>query len=320
MSAEVDVFAGLKSPVKITDTTLRDGLQSLPERQSLATKLAILDSIAAAGLHSIEVTSFMKPEQVPQLADAEALMAETRTRYGDSLELRGLVANRRGLDRAIAAGVDVAVVLMTLSDAYALRNQGMDSAENLRVAADLVGVAAKQGISVDVAYSMPIFCPYEGQILSSRLQAVTASLVAVGARSFTLCTSTGLENPREVCAALRLIRSEGAEEVALHLHDTNGMGLAVALAGLLSGVRRFETALGGVGGGIALPSGMPSHGNLPTEDLGHMLAEIGLITETAQLIVAAKTVSELLGRPPQGRAAQGATKAAVLTATEQETK
>jgi hydroxymethylglutaryl-CoA lyase len=318
MSADVDVFSGVKNSVTITDTTLRDGLQSLAERQPLATKLIILDSIVAAGLQSIEVTSFMRPEQVPQLADAESLMAEARARYGDSLELRGLVANQHGLDRAITAGVDVAVVLMTLSDTYAIRNQGMDSAENLRVAADLVGVAAEKGVSVDVAYSMPIFCPYEGQILPGRLQAVTASLVAAGARSFTLCTSTGLENPREVCAVLRLIRSEGAEAVALHLHDTNGMGLAVALAGLLSGVRRFETALGGLGGGIALPSGMPSHGNLATEDLGHMLAEIGLADNTALLVAAAKTVSELLGRPTLGRATQGATKAAVLAATEKE--
>jgi hydroxymethylglutaryl-CoA lyase len=260
----------------------------------------------------------MRPDRVPQLADAEMLMAEARARHGDQLELRGLVANRRGLGRAIAARVDVAVVLMTLSDAYARRNQGMDSAENLRIAVDLVEAAMDQGTEVDIAYSMPLFCPYEGPIAATRLQAATARLVAAGARNFTLCTSTGLENPREVCAALTLIRAEGAEEIALHLHDTNGMGLAVALAGLLSGVRRFETALGGVGGGIALPSGMPGHGNLPTEDLAHMLAEIGLGDDVAAVVAAAETVSELLGRPALGRAAQGATKAAILTTTQQE--
>jgi len=318
MSAAVDVFAGLEGPVTITDTTLRDGLQSLPETHPLATKLAILDAIATAGLRSIEITSFMRPDRVPQLADAETLMAEARARHGDQLELRGLVANRRGLGRAIAARVDVAVVLMTLSDAYARRNQGMDSAENLRIAVDLVEAAADQGTDVDIAYSMPLFCPYEGPIAATRLQAATARLVAAGARNFTLCTSTGLENPREVCAALTLIRAEGAEEIALHLHDTNGMGLAVALAGLLSGVRRFETALGGVGGGIALPSGMPGHGNLPTEDLAHMLAEIGLGDDAAAVVAAAETVSELLGRPALGRAAQGATKAAILATTQQE--
>jgi len=318
MSAAVDVFAGLEGPVTITDTTLRDGLQSLPETHPLATKLAILDAIATAGLRSIEITSFMRPDRAPQLTDAETLMAEARARHGDQLELRGLVANRRGLGRAIAARVDVAVVLMTLSDAYARRNQGMDSAENLRIAVDLVEAAADQGTDVDIAYSMPLFCPYEGPIAATRLQAATARLVAAGARNFTLCTSTGLENPREVCAALTLIRAEGAEEIALHLHDTNGMGLAVALAGLLSGVRRFETALGGVGGGIALPSGMPGHGNLPTEDLAHMLAEIGLGDDAAAVVAAAETVSELLGRPALGRAAQGATKAAILATTQQE--
>jgi hydroxymethylglutaryl-CoA lyase len=318
MSAGLDVFAGLEDPVTITDTTLRDGLQSLPQTFPLTTKIAIFDAIVVAGLRSIEVTSFMRPDRVPQLADAETLMSEVRARHGDRLELRALVANRRGLGRAIAARVDVTVVLMTLSDAYARRNQGMDSTENLRLAVDLVGAATDQGMVVDVAYSMPLFCPYEGQIASARLQSATARLVAAGARDFTLCTSTGLENPREVCAALALIRAEGADKVALHLHDTNGMALAVALAGLLSGVRRFETALGGIGGGIALPSGMPGHGNLPTEDLAHMLAEIGLADDTASIVAAAQTVSELLGRPALGRAAQGATKAAILAATQQE--
>lgn len=318
MSVQADLFAGLEGPVTLTDTTLRDGLQSLAETYPLAVKLKILDLLVSAGLNSIEATSFMRPDRVPQLADGEALMDEIRARYGDIIELRGLVANRRGLARAVASGVDVAVVLMTLSDAYALRNQGMDSERNLELAVDLVHAASDQGVAVDVAYSMPIFCPYEGAIAPSRVQAVTARLTAVGARNFTLCTSTGLENPREVCAALALMRAEGAAEVALHLHDTNGMGLAVALAGLLSGVRRFETALGGVGGGIALPSGMPSHGNLPTEDMAHLLAEIGLRGDVAPISSAAATVSHLLGRQALGRAAQGATKAAILANTKLE--
>jgi hydroxymethylglutaryl-CoA lyase len=318
MSVQADLFAGLEGPVTLTDTTLRDGLQSLPETYPLAVKLKIVDLLVSAGLHSIEATSFMRPDRVPQLADGEALMDEIRARYGDIIELRGLVANRRGLTRAVASGVDVAVVLMTLSDAYALRNQGMDSERNLELAVDLVHAASDQGVAVDVAYSMPIFCPYEGAIAPSRVQAVTARLTAAGAHNFTLCTSTGLENPREVCAALALMRAEGAAEVALHLHDTNGMGLAVAMAGLLSGVRRFETALGGVGGGIALPSGMPGHGNLPTEDMAHLLAEIGLRGDVAPISSAATTVSHLLGRQALGRAAQGATKAAILANTKQE--
>ncbi|OAN81965.1 hypothetical protein A8B78_00245 [Jannaschia sp. EhC01] len=319
MTAQTDLFTSLKGPVTLTDTTLRDGLQSLPKTYPLSVKLKILDALVAAGLHSIEATSFMRLDRVPQLADGEALMREARARHGDRIALRALVANRRGLTRAVAAGVDVAVVLMTLSDAYARRNQNMDSAQNLDLAVDLVQAAADQGVAVDVAYSMPIFCPFEGPIAPSRVQAVTARLTAAGARNFTLCTSTGLENPREVCAALALMRAEGAAEVALHLHDTNGMGLAVALAGLLSDVRRFETALGGIGGGIALPSGMPGHGNLPTEDMAHLLAELGLHGDGAPIATAATKVSRLLGRASLGRAAQGATKAAILATTQPET-
>lgn len=318
MTVQSDLFAGLGGPVTLTDTTLRDGLQSLPEIYPLAVKLKILDALVSAGLKSIETTSFMRPDRVPQLADGEILLAEARGLYGDLIELRGLVANRRGLSRAVAAGVDVAVVLMTLSDAYALRNQGMDSAQNLDLSVELVKAAADQGMAVDVAYSMPIFCPYEGTISPSRLQSVTGRLTEAGSQNFTLCTSTGLENPREVCNAIALMRAEGAAEIALHLHDTNGMGLAVALAGLLSGVRRFETALGGVGGGIALPSGMPGHGNLPTEDMVHLLAEIGLHGNVAPVAAAAVAVSQLLGRAPLGRAAQGATKTAILANNGQE--
>jgi len=316
----MSLFGALPAAVTVTDTTLRDGLQSLPECHPLSVKLAILEALVDAGLGSIEITSFMRPDRVPQLADAEALVAAARARFGRSLELRALVANARGLERALAAGVDVAVVLMTLSDAYARRNQGVDSAENLRQAVALTGAARSAGMVVDVAYSMPIFCPYDGPIPPERLAQATAALAGAGVPAFTLCTSTGLEGPREVAFAIETIRAAApAAPVALHLHDTNGMALAVALTGLLSGVERFETALGGVGGGIALPSGMPGHGNLPTEDLFHLLAELGLATDPAPVIAAAAAAGRLLGRAPESRACRGATKAAVLAAARKET-
>jgi hydroxymethylglutaryl-CoA lyase len=126
-----------------------------------------------------------------------------------------------------------------------------------------------------------------------------------------------LENPREVTERIALLRSLTDRPIALHLHDTNGMAMAVALAGLMTGINRFETAMGGVGGGIALPTAMPSHGNLPTEDLVHMLNELGIDTglQTEEVILASKAIGQVLGRDPTSRAGSGATKRAVLEAT-----
>lgn len=301
-------------PIVITDTTLRDGLQSLADVHPLETKLAVLDAITGAGLRSIELTSFVRPDRVPQLADADELVESARARHGDGLELRALVANRRGLDRAVSAGVDLVVILVTLSDEYARRNQGVNSGENLDLACALVEAATAQGMAVATAYSMPIFCPYEGAIPPERLATATERLVAAGCSAFTLCTSTGLEGPAEVDRSLSLMHDSGARDLALHLHTTNGMALAVALLGLQRGITRFETAMCGLGGGIALPAGMPEHGNLATEDLAHLLFELGLAEEPAPVIAAAWSVARHLGVTPRSFAARGATKSAVHAA------
>jgi hydroxymethylglutaryl-CoA lyase len=233
------------------------------------------------------------------------------------VELRALVANPKGVERATRAGIDVCSVLVTLSDAYCRRNQGTDSAGNLALALEVAQMAKAAGVSVDVSYSMPIFCPYEGAIEPERLARSAEKLIEAGVDAFTICTSTGLENPREVTERIALLRSLTDRPIALHLHDTNGMAMAVALAGLMSGINRFETAMGGVGGGIALPTGMPSHGNLPTEDLVHMLNELGINTglRTEDVILASKAIGQVLGRDPTSRSASGATKRAVLEAT-----
>jgi hydroxymethylglutaryl-CoA lyase len=309
------VIGRLPEAVTVTDITLRDGLQSLQAVLPTNDKMAIYAAILDSGFRSIEVTSFMRPDRVPQLADAAELLAAIKRR--DGVELRALVANPRGVERAAAAGVGVCSVLVTLSDEYCRRNQGIDSAGNLRLATEVVRMARAGGIEVDVSWSMPFFCPYEGPIAPERLARSAQVLLEAGVDAFTLCTSTGLENPREVIERVELLRELSPLPVALHLHDTNGMAMAVALAGLAAGVTRFETAMGGIGGGIALPSGMPGHGNLPTEDLVHMLDELGIRTDldTATVAAASRAVGHILGREPTSRAATGATKRAVLEMT-----
>ena len=306
---------GLPAFATITDITLRDGLQSLPRTYSIGDKRGIFEALVRAGFRSIEVTSFMRPDRVPQLADAQEFVASVD--HPETLEFRALVANRRGVERAIGSGIDVISVLVTLSDEYCRRNQGVDHASNLALACEVIRIARDAGRRTDVSYSMPIFCPYEGPIAPERLADATDALLEAGADAFTICTSTGLEGPSEVAAAIDLVRDRSGRAPALHLHDTNGMAAAVALTGLLEGVERFETALGGVGGGIALPSGMPSHGNYPTEDMVHLLAESGVETglETEAAAEAARAAGSILGRPPVSRAAIGATKGAIMKMT-----
>lgn len=298
----------------VTDVTLRDGLQSLADTYPTATKRAIYDALVMAGCRSIEITSFMRLDRLPQLADADVFAASLPS--GDGVERRALIANPKGLERAIAAGVDVCAVLVTLSDAYCRRNQGSDTQRNIELAIETITRAKAAGMRTDVSFSMPIFCPYEGSIAPERLEKAAARLIDAGVDAFTLCTSSGLESPREVSERLSILRQLSDRPLALHLHDTNGMAMAVVMAGLAAGITRYECAMGGIGGGIALPSGMPGHGNLPTEDFVHLMAEMNIDTgiEVEAAVAAACETGRLLGLPPASRATAGATKNAVLKA------
>lgn len=300
--------------VTLVEVGPRDGLQSLETVYPLSVKLEMIELLARTGLEKIEVTAFVRPDVIPQLADAEELLAHMR-RF-ESCVSRALVPNRRGAERAAAAGVDEMLGLITASDAYNLKNQNMTVEQNVQAVGEIAALAGREGIPVVVAIGMAMFCPYEGEIPEYRVLDLIERMRFFGINEFCIATSVGLDGPRRVYELCSAIRDRWPEvRLGLHLHNTNGMALANALAGLEAGVTVFEGAICGIGGGIRMPYGMPHYGNVATEDLAHMFAEMGVHTGVSlgRLLDAGKRVRALLGLGSTfSYALEGGTKEAVL--------
>ena len=300
--------------IRIVEVGPRDGLQSLPHTYPTDIKVEMVEALARAGLEKIEVTGFVRPEVIPQLADAEELLA--RLQRFDGCVYRALVPNRRGAERAVASGVDELVGLITASETYNRKNQNMSVDENVAAISSIAEVAARAGTPFVVAIGIAMFCPYEGDVPATRVLSLIERMRADGVEEFYLATSVGLDGPRAVHdLASRIVDRWPDLTLGLHLHDTNGMALANALAGLDAGVTVFEGSICGIGGGIRMPHGMPHFGNVATEDLVHMFGESGVDTgvELDALLAAARAVEELLGLETTFSAAlRGGTKAHVL--------
>lgn len=295
---------------EIVDVTLRDGLQSLERVYPTDLKIEILNRLIAVGLQRIEVTSFVRPDVVPQLGDAEAVARAISSPNG--CKFRALVANRRGIERAVAAGLQEVVALITASETYTKLNQNMTVDRNLAVIDEIAQVAAEHGTHVVVAIGMTMFCPYEGDIPTERVLRIVGSLQACGIDEYYVATSAGLDGPKRVYDLTRRLLSEFPDlKLGIHLHNTNGMGLANALAAMDAGVRTFEAALCGIGGGIRFPEASGNHGNLALEDLVNMFDEMGVSTgiDLEALLRASRDVGALLGVPVASYAAAGGTKA-----------
>jgi hydroxymethylglutaryl-CoA lyase len=299
--------------VTVVEVGPRDGLQSLPTTYPLETKVAMVESLAQAGLQKIEVTGFVRPDVVPQLSDAADLLARL-TRFPGCI-YRALVPNRKGAERAAAAGVDELLGLISASEAYGVKNQGMNMERALDEIAEVARVAQASRLSLVVAISMSMYCPDEGDIPPGRILEMIERMRSDGVDSFYVATTAGLDGPRAVhdlCA--RILDRWPDVSLAVHLHDTNGMALANALAAMDAGVRVFEGSICGIGGGIYVPKGMPPHGNVATEDLVNMCFEAGIDTgiDLEHLLRAAREIRDLLDLDASfSHALQGGTKAEV---------
>lgn len=298
---------------RITEVVPRDGLQSLDYSVSTDDKVRLVDALVLAGFTSIEVTSFMRPDIVPNLADAGSLMQRLERVPG--VEYRGLVPNLRGALRAVDAGVDVLVALITATESYARKNQNRGVEELLQITGEVLEVGRETGTPVEVAIAMAFFDPYEGDTPPEKVEWLVERLLAAGAETLYLATSTGVETPFEVHDLIVRLRDCWPQlDIGLHLHNTNGMALATTLLALSAGVTRFESSLCGIGGGIAMPAGTPPVGNLATEDLVHFLEVLGVDTglDTATVAACAREVAGILGISPRSYAAVGGTKAEML--------
>lgn len=302
--------------VDIVEVFPRDGLQRFPEFVPTDVKVDIIDRLSETGVAEIEVTSFTHPEAVPNLRDAAAVCAGI-DRHPE-VTYSALVPNTVGMERAIDAGVDKVGALIAVSETYNRKNQNMTVEESLDEIEALVSLAAGTDIDVEAGIAQSFFCPYEGEIAPEATLGVVEAVLEAGVDEVSLATSMGMADPRAVEAVLEpLVDRYPDLEIGMHLHDTNGMSLANVLVAMEYGVRQFDTALCGLGGGVVLPDELRSVGNTPTEDLANMLREMDIDTgvDFDRLVGTARAVSEELELDPSSHVLRGGTKSAVLEST-----
>jgi hydroxymethylglutaryl-CoA lyase len=259
--------------VRVVEVGPRDGFQMESRFLPTGLKVETVARLAAAGLREIEVTSFVRPDVVPQMRDAEAVAAGAA---GLGLERAwALVPNLRGAERALAAGITGLHFVICVSESYNRRNVGLSVDQSFAALADVVG-RARAGVPVAVTLAATFGCPFEGQLPDRRIVELARRARDLGVAELGLADSVGLGVPPLVRRLVRRVREEVAGlPLRLHLHDTRGLGLANAMAGLEEGIAAFDTSLGGLGG---CPMVLGASGNVATEDLVHLCAELRIAT------------------------------------------
>lgn len=265
---------GLPPSVTICEVGLRDGLQHEDEILPTGFKLELIRLLVEAGLQEIQVASFVHPKWVPQMADAEAICEALPARPG--VVYTALALNMKGVERAHAAGVAAVDLSISTSDAHSRRNANMSLDEAERQMLEMIGRCLNLGMQPRAGLQCVFGCADNEPIPLERVVAMASRIAAAGAESVSLADSTGVANPMRVKEVVGAVRSAvGETPVVLHLHDTRGLGLANVVAGLESGVARFDTAFGGMGGCPFIPG---ATGNIPTEDTVYLLESMGVRT------------------------------------------
>jgi hydroxymethylglutaryl-CoA lyase len=297
----------MKLPARavICEVGPRDGFQIEPDWIPTEQKIEAVDLLSAAGLPRIEVTSFVHPKVVPQLRDAEAVMAAIQRRPGT--RYAALVPNDTGAVRAIDAGVDELHTVVSASESHNLANVNMTIAGSLAKLEAVMQVAGRAGVPVGCGISTSFGCPFEGEVPVARLDSIVRRLVDMGARAIALADTTGMANPRQVQQTFEELmpRFAGIEWV-LHTHDTRAMAIANILAAMESGVTAFDASIGGLGG---CPFAPGASGNVCTEDLVHCLHAMGVETgiDLDRLLAASRRVQDIVGRPLPGQIVKAGT-------------
>jgi len=290
----------LPARVKIVEMGPRDGLQNEPTVVATRDKVRFIDLLSASGLAAIEATSFVRSSVIPQLDDAEAVMAAIERRSG--VTYLCLTPNARGLARAQAAGVRAIAVFTAASETFAKRNINMTIDESLAAFAGVVRDARRDGMWVRAYVSMAFGCPFEGHVPIERVVAVASALAELGVDEISLGDTIGVATPRDVVALTSALQAHmPVERLAMHFHDTRGTALANVVAALQMQVATFDASAGGLGG---CPFAPGATGNLATEDLLYMLDGMGIETGVSLAGVRAATryLAGATGREPQSRA------------------
>ena len=259
---------------EITEVGARDGFQAERAFIPTAQKIEFIDRLVDAGVPRIEATSFVSPRAVPQLADAAEVMAGVDRTRGTILA--ALVPNKRGALRAAEAAVDEMVVFVSASESHNRKNVNRTVEESLAGFEDVARVAGEAGIAVSGAISVSFGCPFEGDVAPERVGEIAHRFQQLGFAGASLGDTTGMATPPLVAAAVAAVREAAPGlGLALHFHNTRGIGLANVMAGLELGVDRYESSFGGIGG---CPFAPKATGNICTEDLVYLLEEMGIGT------------------------------------------
>ena len=287
----------LPSSVRIREVGPRDGFQNEPEVIATADKVRLIDLLLASGIERLEVTSFVRGDVIPQLADAEHVLRSLERPEGVALSV--LIPNERGLERALELRdrFDEVNLFLSASETHNRKNVNRSISESLAGLERVIARAREAGLRCEGVISVAFGCPYEGNVPRARVFEIAERLATAGCEEVAFGDTTGMANPRQVGEFFAAARERLVGlELTAHFHNTRGQGLANVLAALDAGVGSFESSFGELGG-CPVPAG--ATGNISTEDLVSMLHEMGIETgiDLPRLIEASRAAQEVLGRP-----------------------
>jgi hydroxymethylglutaryl-CoA lyase len=271
---EPHLFGRLPRRVTVYEVGPRDGLQNEPRMLATASKIELIEALVSTGIPAIEMTSFVNPKWIPQLADAAEVARGVHRAEG--VRYSCLVPNRRGLDTALQAGMKEVAVFLSASETHNKKNVNKTIADTLAAFDEVIGPAREQGVAVRAYVSTVYGCPYEGAVDVEKVVELVKRLREMGVYQVSLGDTIGVATPRQVeSVLLRLLAFCPEAELALHFHDTRGTALANILVGISLGITTVDSALGGLGG---CPYAPGASGNASTEDLVYMLHGMGIET------------------------------------------
>lgn len=289
--------------IEMVEVSPRDGLQNEKTLIATADKLALIERAIAAGVRRIEVTSFVNPRAVPQMADAEDVCAGLPVR--DDVTYIGLVMNARGAARALETGrIDQLGAVAVATDSFAMANQGQTSDGSVDAARDIIAMARAAGKTGQVTIGASFGCPFEGEVAEDRVVAMAVALAAAGPVEIGLADTIGVGNPVQVTSLVGKVRAAVPDiPVRVHFHNTRGTGLANVWAAVQAGAVTVDAAIGGLGG---CPFAPGAAGNVSTEDVVYMLERAGVRTglDLSQLVSANHWLGEVMQRSLPGMVAK----------------
>jgi hydroxymethylglutaryl-CoA lyase len=298
------LFDRVADAVSVYEVSLRDGLQNESATVSLSGKLRLVDALVLTGLKRIEITSFVSPRWIPQLADADELakhVMASRAPHAPDVAFSALCPNVVGLERAKKAGMKEIAVFMSASETHNRKNINKTIADTLAAFDKTVGPARDVGMRVRGYVSTVWGCPYEGEIAPAKAIDIARRLYEMGCYQISLGDTIGAGTPRRTKEILeRALDALPVDAIAMHMHDTRGTALANVVVGLELGIRNFDASVGGLGG---CPYAPGAAGNVATEDLVYMLEGMGIRTgvDLERLVEAARAAESIVGRPLPGK-------------------